>query len=286
MLAKTTICALAAAVIVALMTSTSEAHSWIDCTDWRITNKKTPWAANSGHCVAWGRQFPMKTDKKSGKQTVTAPFGKLDSADPNRHYQQNPKDFTSCSDRKHGREPGADESRKNPITSSYGNKFGVMATATPGQEICLRWPAKNHAVSSETKMAHRSFVFWDPKPVTAGTKDPTEKQFYGKNSDAYTKANNGGQPQTSGNPYFIKELAYNDCSVIKGNTDLTPCGGCFNVPKTAKAGSIYMFHWRWQLNPNEFYTSCWDIKITKPATSSSKLVAGSNSTVFSDLESF
>ncbi|KAG0008430.1 hypothetical protein BGZ80_003453, partial [Entomortierella chlamydospora] len=91
-IAKTTLFALAAALALALLATTT-------------LTSQVRWTNALGKCYGWARKFPYKSK---------VAFGDLDSADPNRHYQQDPKDFTSCSDGKHGREPGADETRQNP----------------------------------------------------------------------------------------------------------------------------------------------------------------------------
>ncbi|KAG0200636.1 hypothetical protein BGX28_006339 [Mortierella sp. GBA30] len=220
---KATLLALVATLT--LLIAMVEAHSWADCVDWRPKDKKKlPWT--NGECHGYARKFPYQSKRK---------FGDLDSDSPNRHYQQNPKDFTSCSDGNHGREPGADESRQNPVSKSYGGKWGPMATAAVGQEICIRWPAKNHAVKSETDR----HVFIN-MPTKMTNKDPSQSQL---------------------TRMTVAEMPYKNCDFIK-DTDHTPCGGCFTVPDV-EADGTYMMQWRWELNKNEFYTSCWDIKITK-----------------------
>ncbi|KAF9196229.1 hypothetical protein BGZ49_002870, partial [Haplosporangium sp. Z 27] len=192
------------------------------------------WTDKHGKCFGYARKFPYKSKTK---------FGNLDSADPNRHYQQNPKDFTSCSDGKHGREPGADESRQNPISKSYGGNWGNMATVTAGDQMCVRWPAKNHAVKDERDRG----VFIN-SPDTITTKDPSQSQLM---------------------KMTLAKLPYKNCNPIKGDTDHTPCGGCFTIPADRKAGT-YMFQWRWELNDNEWYTSCWDVKVNARSNSKSK----------------
>ncbi|KAI1315833.1 hypothetical protein EDD11_000328 [Mortierella claussenii] len=227
MIARTTLCALAAALAIALLATVSEAHSWADCVDWRFNDPKKPgWTDALGKCHGWARKFPVHSKKR---------FGGLDSDSPNRHYQQNPRDFTSCSDGHHGREPGADESRQNPISKSYGGNWGAMASARAGDEICVRWPAKNHAVKSERDRG----VFIN-MPSTPTNKDPNQSQLMKMN---------------------IAKLPYKNCNPLKGDTDHTPCGGCFKVPEDRKTGT-YMVQWRWELNDNEWYTSCWDLRVT------------------------
>ncbi|KAF9998555.1 hypothetical protein BGZ80_005541 [Entomortierella chlamydospora] len=228
MLFRTT---LIASATLALVASVVEAHSWADCVDWRFKNPSKPsFAASGGKCYGWARKYPM--DK--------TPFGKLDSADPNRHYQQKKGDSNPvpCSDGHSGTEPGSDETRQNPISKAYGGKYGKQASATAGDTMCVRWPAKNHAVSSEPE--HYVYINM-PKKVLS--KDPDQKTF---------TANN------------IAKIPFKNCN-SNGDTDTTPCGGCFKIPSSLSSGN-YVVQWRWMLNQGEYYTSCWDVKVSAKAT--------------------
>ncbi|KAG9065702.1 hypothetical protein KI688_001991 [Linnemannia hyalina] len=249
MIFRTSVIASAALALVATMV---EAHSWADCVDWRFNDPAKPgWRASDGKCFGWARQYPVN----SGVQ-----FGGLDSSSPSRHYQQNPKDFVPCSDHNHGIEPGADETRQSPISKAYGGRFGAMAAATAGQEICVRWPAKNHAKKDEPN--NRVMI---NMPQTILTKDPSQSGF--------TAAN-------------IAKLDYKNCNQIAGDTDHTPCGGCFKVPAALVSGT-YVIQWRWMLNNDEYYTSCWDlqVKATGGSATATPVVAGlgNSTTVFADL---
>ncbi|KAF9971714.1 hypothetical protein BGZ73_005243 [Actinomortierella ambigua] len=221
-----------AATLSLFVSMTADAHSWADCVDWRFKNPGAQgnkgWAADAGECHGWARKFPVGAK----------PFGTLDSFSPNRHYRQDPKDFVPCSDDVHGIEPGSDETRQNPISKAYGGKYGAMATVKAGDTMCVRWPAKNHAVPSEKDRG--VFINMPPTPLD---KDPTQPEFMAMN---------------------IAKLPYKNCTNISGDTDLTPCGGCFQIPANRTAG-IYVVQWRWELNPDEWYTSCWDLEVTAAA---------------------
>ncbi|KAF9953288.1 hypothetical protein BGZ70_000305 [Mortierella alpina] len=255
---KATLLALVATLT--LLIAMTEAHSWADCVDWRPNNPNKPgWGAKDGKCFGYARQYPVNSKRR---------FGDLDSDSPNRHYQQNPKDFTSCSDGRAGREPGAKENYQKQLSKSYGGKFGNMATAVPGQRMCVRWPAKNHAVKDEKDRG--VFINMPKKPTTGDLK----QSVLMKNT--------------------LAKLPYKNCNPIKGDTDHTPCGGCFNLPKDIGPGR-YMFQWRWELNPNEWYTSCWDVQVnasknksnsnnsTEPAPKKTFATLGDDTNVFSEL---
>ncbi|KAF9927381.1 hypothetical protein FBU30_003287 [Linnemannia zychae] len=243
MLFRTTVIASAALAFVA---SIVEAHSWADCVDWRFNDPSKPgWRASDGKCFGWARQYPMNN----------VPFGDLDSSSPSRHYQQDPSDFTACSDRQHGIEKGADETRQNPISKAYGGRFGAMARATAGQKMCVRWPAKNHAVKDEPD---NPVMINMPQQIL--NKDPTQSGF--------TQAN-------------IAQLKYKNCNPISDDTDHTPCGGCFDIPAGLSTGT-YVIQWRWMLNKDEYYTSCWDIAVAGKDGSSAPTL-GNSTSVFADL---
>ncbi|KAG0299555.1 hypothetical protein BGZ97_003642 [Linnemannia gamsii] len=246
MLFRTSVIASAALALVATMV---EAHSWADCVDWQFNDPSKPgWRASDGVCKGYARQYPVN----SGVQ-----FGGLDSYSPSRHYQQNKDDFIPCSDHIHGVEPGAIETRQNPISKAYGGRFGAMAKATAGQKMCVRWPAKNHAKPNEPNNP-----VWINMPKQILTKDPNQSGFSSAN---------------------IAKLNYKNCNQIDGDTDHTPCGGCFDVPADLSTGT-YVIQWRWMLNQDEYYTSCWDLQVTaKNGAPSTAGGLGNSTSVFADL---
>ncbi|KAG0057866.1 hypothetical protein BGZ83_000053 [Gryganskiella cystojenkinii] len=242
--------AIIASAALALLANLAESHSWADCVDWRFNDPNKPdFSATGGKCFGWARKYPLA--KK-------AAFASLDSADPNRHYQQSKTGVKiPCSDTKHGEEPGSDETRQDPISKAYGGQWGTMASVLAGGKMCVRWPAKNHAKKDEQDRG----VFIN-MPQTLLTKDP--------NQDDFTKAN-------------IAKIPYKNCNFLS-SSDTTPCGGCFTVPANLTTG-IYVVQWRWELNDNEWYTSCWDLGVTGidgNSTSSDAPLGGSTS-IFAEL---
>ncbi|KAG0226340.1 hypothetical protein BGW42_003747 [Actinomortierella wolfii] len=204
------------------------AHSYADCIDWRFKH-------SDGHCAGYARRFPLGYKK----------FAKLDSADPNRHYQQShedPDNAPPCSNGRSGEEPGADETMATPWTAAYnskdkrGHSTGPYTITKIGATLCIRWPAKNHAVPEENDLSSVNIAISDANP----DKDPSQRYF---------------------NKNIIARLNYKNCTKI-GNTDTWPCGGCFKIPKSVKPGH-HVLQWRWRLNSNEWYTSCADM-IIKP----------------------
>ncbi|KAF9578744.1 hypothetical protein BGW38_005308, partial [Lunasporangiospora selenospora] len=189
------------------------------------------WRDQDGECHGYARKYP-----------TGFPFGTLDGKNleghDSRHYQQKSGNRNiACSfESKNNDLTGQDETRQNPISKSYGGNYGKMASTKAGDTMCVRWPAKNHAVKSQKD----SGVFIN-MPQAILNKDPDQ--------DGFTAAN-------------LVNIPYKNCTII-GDDDKTPCGGCFQIPPTLQTGN-YVMQWRWELNKDEWYTSCWDLDVTAP----------------------
>ncbi|KAF9970838.1 hypothetical protein BGZ73_006382 [Actinomortierella ambigua] len=223
--------ALIAASILLLLTSHAEAHSWLDCVDWRFKNSKNKsWADSNGVCHGFARRFAVKA----------RPFAKYDSDWPSRHYEQshsNPDNSPACSPGKNG---VVNEKMAKPWTAAYngkdqrGRRMGGYTTKRIGDTLCLRWPAKNHAVPGEHQLSEVFVYMSQANPK----RDPTQKEFFKRR---------------------VATLNYKNCTK-GGSTDSWPCGGCFKLPKDMRPGH-HVLQWRWRLNPKEWYTSCADINV-------------------------
>ncbi|ORX79463.1 hypothetical protein K493DRAFT_412264 [Basidiobolus meristosporus CBS 931.73] len=218
----------------------ADAHSWVDCMDWRFKGSKKSFDDNAGECKGFARRFPVK--QKGGQYVGQYAFGSLDSTGASRHYKQNeksPDSWPACSTGKRrggDEEVGTDETRASPVTKAYGGKWGPMTEVKAGQQLCVRWPAKNH----KNEPNNIVYINMPPSPTS---KDPTQKQLNGWN---------------------IAKLQYGNC--FSGGSDKARCGGCFTVPKNRKPGD-YLIQWRWMLKgddgKSEWYTSCSDVRVKK-----------------------
>lgn len=229
-----------------------ESHSWADCVDWRphVTDKAAPFGAGDGKCYGWARRFPYKAD---------VPFAYLDSASPNRHYDQGDPSTSkgatapACSDGVHGQEPGADETMSHPVSLAYTGTWGAMTVKTQGDTMCIRWPANNHAVASEKDWLVRIGLS-GVNPLS----DPPQSFFNNQSN-------------------IIATMPFKNCAPLdksaRDATKIQPCGGCFTIPPMLQPG-MYVMQWRWRLNtPPEWYTSCLDIKILAAAPGGAALPA-------------
>ncbi|KAF9957073.1 hypothetical protein BGZ70_009631 [Mortierella alpina] len=230
-----------------LLTQSVESHSYVDCVDWRFKQasknpKDISWHDKNGECFGYARRFPVGAK----------PFAKLDSYSRNRHYQQrHTKDKLSlnelaCSNGKVGEEPGQDETVSNPVDDAYTGKdekkfpYGRMTVKNVGDTLCMRWPAKNHAVDDE-----------DENFVTIGIMKYDGKKIYSQ-KDYLNKGEN--------KPVQNVKVPYKNCSDKGRDTDIWPCGACFKLNENIVPGD-YSGQWRWRLNSNEWYTSCFDIRV-------------------------
>jgi hypothetical protein len=147
---------------------------------------------------------------------------------------------------------GGDERKGNPVSVAYspnkdpdGFEFGPQTRVQVGQQICFRWPAKNHAGHvDDTNMV---FVNW----ATQAGAEPTQAEL---------------------NTMTVAQLRFRNCpepgNVSPGDqtgvgSDRAACGGCFTVPQ--RAAGTYLVQWRWMLNAGEWYTSCADIEVAAQA---------------------
>ncbi|KAG0234402.1 hypothetical protein B0O80DRAFT_444393 [Mortierella sp. GBAus27b] len=264
--------ALIAASILLLLCQSVESHSWIQCFDWKFKKPQKKgqedWSASNGECRGYARRFPKDRD------TVQY-FNTLDNKGPVRHYQQKKtKNPDSCSNGHNGIESGGDETLAKPVEGAYfgssgkNKNYGAMTVKKAGEQMCMRWPAKNHAVDrGEQHIVHVALSSRNP------TKEPSQLEF---NSQGSFKGTLDTRGKTSTLPYVgktqrIAALDFQNCVKNKKSTDNWPCGGCIDLPKNLQPG-YYAIQWRWMLkgdHGDEWYTSCGDIKIVGSSNSTS-----------------
>ncbi|KAG0253922.1 hypothetical protein DFQ27_007155, partial [Actinomortierella ambigua] len=127
-----------------------------------------------------------------------------------------------------------------------------------GDTMCIRWPSKNHALESGL------FDVNIHMPSIPNQPDPTSQDDLLKMT--------------------IATLPYNNCTHIKDDTDLTPCGGCFQIPKDRTPGD-YLIQWRWKLvnRKDEWYASCWDVTVAAPEGTVPVNLLGASTSLFAQL---
>eukprot|EP01117_Protostelium_nocturnum_P007322 TRINITY_DN2619_c0_g1_i4.p1 TRINITY_DN2619_c0_g1~~TRINITY_DN2619_c0_g1_i4.p1 ORF type:complete len:388 (-),score=117.31 TRINITY_DN2619_c0_g1_i4:51-1214(-) len=156
------------------------------------------------------------------------------------NYQGN--DATPCRDPFNG---------GNSYTSAY-----PKAKYTPGQRVCLAWPAKNHKAESCTN----AFIPDTQLSLFASPANPTGDITQTQYKQNVVAAELGGK-HVNGQ---IDLKGFQNCPNFCGGqgTDKASCGQCFTVPSTFAVGSTYSFQWYWIFNEGSPpYTTCWEADI-------------------------
>eukprot|EP01098_Paradermamoeba_levis_P001810 TRINITY_DN1207_c0_g2_i5.p1 TRINITY_DN1207_c0_g2~~TRINITY_DN1207_c0_g2_i5.p1 ORF type:complete len:319 (+),score=107.09 TRINITY_DN1207_c0_g2_i5:36-959(+) len=210
-------------------------HSFLTCTDYR-----PPAGLHSGissepgidkgqsSCYARPRNFQYFLQQKDGY--THRPVGTGFSCDPQK------------------------QQRTNPLRAAYSATDKPYAQYKPGRDVCVEWPARNHA-----------------------------KGFNGPYAGGFNclvfmvRVNNGADVnQDQFNAAKVAEFPYSDCSP-DGTSNDRPCRGCFKVPANTPVGN-YTFQWTWEFNNDEWYSTCWDAEVTDsaPGFTAPKATVGSD----------
>lgn len=246
-------------VAAALVAAPVEAHSWVECANWRFTDvtayddvSKQDFTDSAGSCVGYARRFPQSLKE----------FGKSDEMWRYRHwaYRQDIANKPTCRPRD-DENGGSIETRVTNVAELYspnrdgnfpvgdGGSFGSMSPdVRVGDNVCWRWPGKNHAGlglgTTPTHVGDDSMVkvLWSP---TAGT-DPSQSIMYANE---------------------IAQIPFRRCKPGRASSgdqtgvgsELAHCGGCFKVPQ--REPGTYLVQFSWTLNVNEVYSTCIDYTV-------------------------
>lgn len=230
-------------VLYLLLASTSvEAHSWIQCTD-----------------------YQGNTDYYEGNKC----FGHV------RPWQRGPNDIVSPNQVDFGVDQGMNkimaQTPDGQCNTLIDNQFAAgnfpMATYKRGQTVTLAWPAKNHVAET-----------CDNNPGGANLPD-TFNGLYMEKSVPGLRINYNREvvfePMTNGNTHVQGQIDYKGfmkCPKFCENRDKALCTGRFVVPDVPDGK--YSFSWRWEFNggrnPAERYVTCFDAMVqgeeVKPET--------------------
>jgi hypothetical protein len=215
--------------VIALLGLTAQlahGHSWVACTDYKIT----PGSGSAGEnyydaslCKAWPRNW----------KSVATNFG----VDMGYNYQYT--ETQAC------RDPLSTDTS----TFGYPSNF-PMATYSPGQQVCLAWPSKNHVAATCTNqyIPDTELKIYATK---TGTSDPVENGFKQK-----TVADLGGHVNG-----VIDFKGFQHCPKFCENMDKSLCTQCFTIPQNMESG-VWTFQWWWIFNAGSpAYTTCWEARV-------------------------
>lgn len=221
-------------VLYLLFTSTSvEAHSWIQCTDYR-----------------------GDTDYYQGNQC----FGHV------RPWQRGQNDIVSPNQSGFGVDQGfnkrLDETPDGECNSLIDNQGAAgnfpMANYKRGQTITLAWPAKNHVADTCAN-----------NPGGANIPDAFNGLYMEKSVPGLRITYNREvvfEPMTAGNTHVQGQIdykGYQKCPKFCEDRDKALCTGTFVVPDVPDGK--YSFSWRWEFNagrsPPETYVTCFEAMV-------------------------
>jgi len=208
--------------LLCLFVSLAVAHSWLGCSDYRITSPADEKVFNPANCKAYGRNW-----KSLGNP------GGIFGLDNGYNYQTS---SANCRD---------------PLVLPYSSGYSAtydMATYTVGQNVCMAWPAKNHvaATCDNANIPDAGLVIYVSKP------NPTA------NPDVASLTVVKAFPR---NTVADKLVGFQHCPDFCNNRDKATCTGCFTVPNL-QVGATYTFIWAWSFNgPQDVYSNCWEAQI-------------------------
>jgi hypothetical protein len=192
--------------------STVTAHSWIECTDYRVTQGSDD-ANEWNPSLCFGRP-------RCGKRQMDSGFG-MDTG-----FNFKSKETCQC--------PRSQETYQEIPKAKY----------TPGQKICLAYPAKNHVAADCTN----EYIPDKGVIISRTSLNPTSDSF----QEQYDHSNGGhvfGQKDYKG---------FQNCPNFCQEKDKALCTMCFTLENDLTPGE-YAFRWLWSFNSlDDVYTTCWD----------------------------
>jgi len=197
------------------------AHSWLDCLDWDVTTQS---------CKGYARNWAGKP---------ADPFG-TDRGRDNRPSGSVTEGGLVCIG-------GESEDDKDKYTPQF-----PRATVAAGQDLVLRWPAKNHA-NVGTQRGVQLFI--------SRTPDGGDDFGHITNKDDYLQ-----QCTAAGGLCEHSFSSGPDCQTP--GVDKAECMATFRLPLNLQAG-VYTFMWWWEFNAGEYYNSCADALVTAATDDSS-----------------
>jgi len=162
------------------------------------------------------------------------------------------------------------ECRQSFSASDYTSDI-PMATYSPGQTIYISHPSKNHVADTCTN----AFI-----PSTS--MELLMSIEVGVDSYDYSVPLVGGDHVSN----TIDHLGYQRCYDFCGNMDKAHCITAWSLPTTIMEGR-HSFLWKWEFNPGQYYSNCFDAYISAsggvtsdaPAVANSSASSSSNDTI-------
>lgn len=210
------------------LASYTAAHSWIECSNYLINNGSDAEYYNKANCVG----YPRCSTLRNGV------FGNEGSL----NYQSVNSNSCQC-----------DRAAANAYTKDM-----PAARYTPGQKVCLAYPAKNHVAAPCTNQ------YIPDNGMTIYRSERNSDEDYPLQQWPVSYPNLNGAHQQG----VIDYKGFQNCPKFCENMDKSLCTVCFNLEPDLAPGR-YTFHWEWLFNVGQArYISCWEAVVgatTDPA---------------------
>ncbi|KAF9124332.1 hypothetical protein BG015_005112, partial [Linnemannia schmuckeri] len=155
-------------------------------------------------------------------------------------------------------------SDKNGACFGYARRFPLEAK--PFAKLDSDGPNRHYQQSHKNPDPNHSLACSDGKQGEEPGADetmghPISTAYSGKDKRGRKIVNPKKDPtQLQYLDNIVAILNYKNCTDKGKDTDIWPYGGCFKLPTNLKPGNVVM-QWHWELNSNEWYTSCANIKV-------------------------
>lgn len=218
------------------------AHSWIRCTDYRVSNPN---------------------------EQIVARTNPLDDAPPERVFFDvdrcfgYPPSFPSFSgpnpdigvDVGYDRQFDVNNAAFCPPRDNTYSEIFPEATYTSGSTICVAYPTKNHVADTNADIPDNGvgiYITNERDPLGPDNNNP-----FPPRSD-FTLLNDFNGVHVDGT---VDYLGFQNCPNFVNNNDRSLCTMCFELPDNLEEGR-YGFSWLWEFNAGQFYSTCWTALVT------------------------
>jgi hypothetical protein len=220
----TTMSTASLALVAVISQQQAEAHSWMDCVQLEGTTCR-------GYPRGWGNIYNIANNVYA-----------QDTGRDNRPGK--PVSAGLACDAREKFNPTTDKSSAAAYLANMYPANYPHTKFAPGQQVTMRWPAKNHATVGEQRGVQ---VFFS-KPYTPATGAADDFSNVVDKSSWVAK-------------YPALDVTFTNCSPNQSGVDAAPCTGTFTVPVDLQPGALYTMMWWWEFNQGEFYNTCADVEI-------------------------
>ncbi|GAB4813986.1 hypothetical protein N2152v2_001032 [Parachlorella kessleri] len=154
--------------------------------------------------------------------------------------------------------------RTVPFDAQYDSST-PYAVYKRGRGVCVEWPSLGHGESVPSPIYPQGTPYSVGPVYILASKaqwdsDPSEKDFWnaGGGKPFATLAYDDCSPDHNAGQGFLQHSYYNDTGPLDR---ARPCRGCFTIPASMEQG-LWVFQWLYEMNKDEWYTTCWDAVIS------------------------